>query len=72
MEFCFNCRQRTNYIENNKFKGCPCGMDRQDPSEIAGEIFCHDNVTDQLWATARILTEQEKRIRLLERPEQDD
>jgi hypothetical protein len=72
MEFCLNCRQRTNYIESGKFKECPCGMDRQDPSEIAGEIFCNDNVTDQLWATARILTELKKRVNSLERPEEQD
>jgi len=70
MEFCLKCRQKTNYIEGNKFKECECGTYGQDPSEIAGEIFCNDNVMDQLWATARILTEQEKRIRLLERPEE--
>jgi len=72
MEFCLKCRQKTNYIEGNKFKECECGTYGQDPSEIAGEIFCHDNVTDQLWATARILTELKKRINSLERPEEQD
>lgn len=72
MEFCFNCRQETNYMEGKEFKECKCGMDRQDPSEIAGEIFCNDNVVDQIWAVARILAEQEKRIHSLERPEEQD
>jgi len=56
-------------MEGNEFKECKCGTYGQDPSEIAGEIFCHDNVVDQLWATARILTKLEKRINSLERPE---
>jgi len=72
VEFCFNCRQQTNYMEGNEFKECECGTYGQDPSEIAGEIFCNDNVVDQLWATARILTGLEKRINSLERPEERD
>ena len=68
MEFCLNCRQKTNYIEEKEFKECKCGRYGQHPSEVAGEIFCHDNITDQLWAIARVLTEQKKHINLLERP----